>query len=163
MALTRVAWTSKTVNGILICSCSVEPTAAENDAYTLKTPTTLNPRKPWTLIYQAASTPDGQALPLEVFIGYDSDFVITGDAGTIGATSGAKFKQAFDDVVLAVPPLAYAILFDPELSEADVVTVSAIATGPKVKIPIAPYYAFNLNGGSTLPDVVNTFKIIQAQ
>ena len=51
---------------------------------------------------------------------------------------------------------------DPELAVADVVTVSAIGTGLKVKIPNAPYYAFNLNGASTLAAVTGTWKIIQA-
>lgn len=161
MALTQSQWTEKTVNNRNVISCTVVATASENDAYTLKTPKSLDPTKPWTLFYKAAATPDGQALPLDIWIGYDKDFVLSGDGSSVVATSGAKFKQVFDDVVLAVDTLIYAITFDPNLPVADVVTAVAIATGPKVKIPVAPYYAFNLNGGSTLAATTHYFKIVQ--
>lgn len=163
MALTQGAWSSKTVNGVMVASCTVVSTTAESDAYTLKTPTTLNPRKPWFLVYYASATPDGQALPLDIWMGFDSDFAITGDSTTVAATSGVQFKQIFDDVVLAVTPLFYCFEMDPALPVADVVTVAALTTGPKVRIPVAPYYAFNLDGGSTLAAVTHYFKIIQAQ
>ena len=57
------------------------------------------------------------------------------------------------------------ILFDidPDLSIAPVITVAAIATGFKIKVPVAEYYAFNLNGASTLNAVTHTFRIIQDQ
>jgi len=161
MALTQSAWSVKTVQQRMIATCTVVATTAENDAYTLKTPTGLNPTKPFTLLYKAAATPDGQALPLDLWIGYGDDFVMSGDGANVVATNGAKFKQIFDDVVLAVTPLIYTFLLDPDLPVADVVTVAAIATGPKVKIPVAPYYAFNLNGGSTLAATTHTFTIIQ--
>ena len=163
---TRGAWSSKTVNGILVASCTCVVNTAETyyDISTLKTPTTLNPRKPWTLFYQASATPDGQALPMDLFIGFDSDFSVTAN-NDAAATSGGFYKQIFDDVVLAITAsnLWYNWLMDPELAVADVVTVAAIATGPKIKIPVAPYYAFNCNGGSVLPAVSHYFKIVQAQ
>src|SRR3990167_8114111 len=123
MALTQGAWTGKTVNGSLILSCTVVSTTAENDAYTLKTPTTLNTKKAWSLIYYASATPDAQALPIDLWVGFDSDFAITGDSTTVAATSGAQFKSFFDDVVLAVTPLFYMFHMDPASSVADIVTV----------------------------------------
>ena len=161
MALTQNAWTEDFVNGVYIAECSVVNTTAENDAYTLKTPANLDPTKEWTLYYRASGTPDGQALPLEIFTGFADTFAITGDGATIGATNGGKFKQIMDDVVLAISPLWYSWKMSPSLAVADVVTVGAIATGLKILIPVAPYYAFNLNGGSTLNAVTHYFKIVQ--
>jgi hypothetical protein len=161
MALTQSAWTEGWVNGIYTAICTVISTTAENDAYTLKTPANLDGSKPWTLFYKASGTPDGSALPLQVAVGHSDNFAITGDGATIGATDGSLFKQVMDDVVLAVSPLEYSFNFNPSLGVADVVTVAAIATGLKANIPIAPYYAFNLNGASTLNAVTHTFKITQ--
>jgi len=162
MALTQSDWTVTSVNGLLKATCTVVSTAAENDAYTKKTPKQLYPKQPWTLIYSAAHTPDGQALPLDIWIGYADNFALSGDGANVVATgTGSNFKQIFDDVVLAVAPLGYTFQFDPNLAVADVVTVAAIATGAKVKVPVAPYYAFNLDGGSTLAATTHTFTIIQ--
>ena len=161
MALTQGAWGETFVNGLYKATCAVVSTTAENDAYTLKTPTNLDSSKEWTLFYQASGTPDGSALPLEIFTGFTDDFVVTGDGATIGATDGGSFAEIMDDVVLAVAPLIYSWKLDPDLTVADVVTVAAIATGLKVKIPVAPYYALNLNGASTLAAVTHTFTIVQ--
>lgn len=164
MALTQVDWSEKTINGIYTASCSVTATTAENDAYTLKTKGGLDPRKPWQLFYYTSATPDAQALPLDLWIGFGDGFVITGDSTTVAATEGAQFKSVMDDVVLAVTPLIYTFYFDPYLAVADVVTVGAIATGLKCKIPISPFgYAFNADGGSTLAAVTHTYKIVQDQ
>lgn len=161
MALTQSAWTEKFVNGLYTAYCTVISTTAENDAYTLKTPEGLDPSKPWTLFYKASATPDGQALPLDVWIGHSDTFALSGDGGTVAATDGSNYKSIYDDVVLAVDPLEYSFAFDPTQQVADVVTVAAIATGNKVKIPVAPYYAFNLDGGSTLAAATHTFRITQ--
>jgi len=161
MALTKSAWVDTTVNGKLVSTCTVIATTAENDAYTLKTSTRLDGSKPFVLYYKAAATPDAQALPLDIWIGYADTFALSGDSTTVAATSGAKFKQIFDDVVLAVNTLIYSFLIDPDLPVADVVTVAAIATGPKVRVPPSPYYAFNCNGGSTLAATTHTFVIVQ--
>lgn len=166
MALTQSVWTSKSVGQHVVASCSVTATTAENDAYTkwldLKA-MGIDSKKPYTLIYYASATPDGSALPLDLWISWDGQTEISGDGANVVCAVGAKFKQIFDDVVLAIDdtPLAYAFLLDPELAVADVVTVAAIATGPKVKIPAVPYIAFNANGASTLAAVTHYFKIIQ--
>ena len=162
MALTQGSWTEETVNGYKVLTNVVTATTSENDAYTLKTPKSLDTSKPWYLALTFSGTPDGSALPVEIWTGFSDDFAISGDAGSITATDGGKFIQIFDDCVLAVSGLNYFWLMDPNLAVADVVTVAAVATGLKVKIPEAPYYAFNLNGASTLAAVSGTWKIIQA-
>lgn len=166
MALTQTSWSAKSVGGQTVVSCSVTATTAENDAYTkwldLKS-FNLDPYKPMTLIYQASATPDGAALPLDMWVAWSGGVEISGDGATVACANGAKFKQIFDDVVLAVAttPLAYALVLDPDLAVADVVTAAAIATGAKVKVPSMPLIAFNANGGSTLAAAVHYFKIIQ--
>lgn len=164
MALTQNVWTKKSVNNDknAVFTCTVVSTTAENDAYTLPTPRELDTNRPFTLLYKASATPDGQALPLDVWGGYSDSFALSGDGSTVAATDGFLIKQVFDDVVLAVDPLVYGIYFDPDLPVADVVTVAAIGSGPKVRIPKGlPYLAFNLDGGSTLAAATHTFVIVQ--
>ena|SRR3990167_11061417 len=166
MALTQTSWTKASLGNQSIVSCSVTATTAESDAYTkwldMKA-MGLDPYRPLTLIYYASATPDAQALPLDIWIAWAGGTEISGDSTTVACANGAMFKQIFDDVVLAIDdtPLAYAFNLDPDLAVADVVTVAAIATGPKVKIPSMPYIAFNADGGSTLAAAVHYFKIIQ--
>ena len=158
MALTQSTWKSQPGGGSHISElkCNVIFTTAENDAYTIaiKVP---DPTKPWTLIVTPAATADGQALPLDMWIGYDKSFALTGNDTTVAATHGAFFKQIVDDVSAAT---ARSIMFDPNATQADVV---AIATGGlRVKPPVAPYYIFNLNGGSTLNATNCDFLIMQS-
>lgn len=163
MALTQSAWTDSKVGTLYISTCTVVATTAENDAYTLKTSTDLDPTKSWLLIYTSAATGDAQAVPLDLYCGYSASFAITSDGATIAATDGVKYKQIYDDVVLAVDPLKYVFNMVPALGVADVVAVANILTGNKINVPIAPYYAFDLNGGSTLAATTHTFKIVQVQ
>lgn len=166
MALTQSAWTVSTLGEgekkTLVATCTVQQTTSENDAYTLKTPDALNPKKPWILGLVTSATPDGEALPVDLWVGYSNSFALSGNNTSVSASgTGAKYKQIMDDVVLAVSPLMYVWQMDPNLAVADVVTVAAIATGLKVKVPVAPYYAFNLNGNNTLNAATSTWVIIQ--
>ena len=165
MALTQGNWTQKTLrnrkDNIVAWECTVVSTTAENDAYTKKTPAGLDPTKPWMLFYKAAATPDGSALPVDLWVGMGDDFALSGDGATVAATNGSNYKSIMNDVVLAVDTIRYSWMIDPDLAVADVVTVAAIATGLKVKVPVAPYYAFNLNGASTLAATTHTFTIVQ--
>lgn len=163
MALTQGAWTAKTVNKLYRATCNVAFTVAETDAYTLKTPAELDPTKPWTLIVAAAATPDAVALPLDIWVGHTNDFVLSGQGANVVATDGGMFKQICDDCVLAVTTVEYVFYMEPQLAVADVVLVSAIASGFKINIPVAPYYAFNLDGGSTLNATNMDFVIVQSQ
>jgi hypothetical protein len=164
MALTQSAWSVKTQGGKTVAQCNVAFTTAENDAYTLRTPKEIDVSKPYTLSVVCAATPDGVAVPFDLWFGYDDNFALSGNDSTVAplvANTGAKFKQIFDDVVLAVTPLTYCFTFDPNQAVADVVTVAAIATGPKVKTAPAVCHVFNFNGGSTLNATNATFTIIQ--
>lgn len=165
MALTQGAWNiqKSSDKGTAIWKCNVAFTTAENDAYTLKTPKELDTTKQWVLLVSAAATPDGQALPVDIWGGLNASFVLSGDGANVVATNGFKIKEALNDAVLAVTPLVYGITFDPVLPVADVVTVAAIGSGLKVRIPVLPYYAFNLNGGSTLNATNCDFYIVQQQ
>lgn len=152
MALTQGAWIPQVTNNgkFQVYKCNVAFTTAENDAYTLKTPKSLDTSKPWQMLMSFSATPDGQALPVDLWGGFSDTFALSGDGANVVATNGVKIKQIMDDVVLAVTPLIYTFTFDPDLPVADVVTVAAIGSGLKVRIPVFPYYAINLNGGSTL-------------
>ena len=169
-ANTVSAWTESRVGytggSLYKATCTVQADTANTDAGTLKTPRGLDVRRPWTLIFSAATTPDGQTLPLDLWYGYADDFVLTNGASACTATRGADFLQLCDDVVLAVAarPFAFSMVpsnYNDGGAVADVVAVAAIATGFKARIPAAPYYAFNLNGGSALAAVVSTYIIIQ--
>ncbi|MBT6053629.1 MAG: hypothetical protein HOG49_43180 [Candidatus Scalindua sp.] len=161
MALTQGAWTQKTVNKMYRATCNVAFTAGETDAYTLKTPTGLDPSKQWSLTVACSATPDGEALPMDIWGGHDDDFVLSGQGSNVVATNGAKLKQMTDDMVLAVTTVEHTFKIDPYLVVADVVTIAAILTGYKIEVPIMPYYAFNLNGGSTLAAENCDFTIMQ--
>lgn len=165
MSLTQGNWTQQVTGDskIMVTKCNVAFTTAENDAYTLPTPKYLDPKRPWTLLIVAAATPDGEALPVDLWGGYGSSFALSGDGATVAATNGVQIKQVLDDCVLAVTPLVYQITFDPDLPVADVVTVSAIGSGLKCRIPVFPHYAINLDGGSTLNATNADFYIIQNQ
>lgn len=165
MALTQSAWTVKTVKQkTIVATCTVVATTSENDAYTLKTPKEIDGSKPFIATLYCSGTPDGSALPIDLWVGTSDNFALSGNDSTVTATDGYKYKQIYDDCVLAVSP-ATAVTFklDPYLAVADVVTVAAIATGLKVNIPIAPYYAFNCNGASTLAAVTYYWTLVQRQ
>lgn len=164
MGLTQGAWTDHSANGKMVLECDIVQTTGETDSYTLKTPVkTVDGTRPWTLFVEAAATPDGQALPVDIWLGYEDNFALSGQGASVVAANGAMYKQVLDDCVAAVTPLAYSILIDPNLGEADVVTAAAIASGFKVCVPAAPYYAFNLDGGSTLAATTITWRIVQDQ
>ncbi len=165
MGLTQSAWDDQSVNGLLVLTCTVLQTSTETDAYTLKTPAkTIDGTKPWSLYYWASATADGQALPVDIWLGYEDNFALSGQGASVVATSGAFYKQILDDGVLAIVNFEYGHLFDPNLHKADVVTVAAIASGFKANIPAAPYYAFNINGGSTLNNAITmNWRIVQKQ
>lgn len=152
MALTQGAWTKKEAPaGYNVWECTVLDTASENDSYTLKTPAELDGTKPWHMAMSASQTIDGSAIPLDLWLGYTDDFAISGDGSTVTAGSnGYKLKAICDDAVLAVTTLKYSFMFDPNLPVADVDLVANILDGFKIRVPAAPYYAFNLNGASTL-------------
>ena len=161
MAIAQNAWTSKTVNGFMVATCTFASDASLFDTYTLKIPAgLLDGTKPWVAFFSAAATVDAQAVPLELWIGYDDDFAISGDTPML-ATNGAFYKQITDDVVLAVTTVQHVFYMHPDLGVADVVTVAAIATGYKINCPPAPYFAFAINGGSAISADLISVRVVQ--
>lgn len=160
---TQGAWSRKTVNGFMVATCIVTQSSSDEDAYTLKIPAGyIDGTRPWVMFQSASATPDQGALPLDIWIGYDDNFVLSGDDTSLVATNGAMYKEVYNDCVLAVLMKEYAYHMHPDLGVADVVTVGNINTGNKINCPPAPYYAFNLDGGSTLDDaVVMTWVVVQ--
>ena len=164
MALTQSVWTNKTVNGFMVGTCTVLHTT-DTDAYTFKVPAGfLDGTKPFTVYHNADATEDGQALPVDIWIGYDDDFALSGQGGSVVATNGAMYKQLTDDGRLAVTTVEHAYHIHPDLGVADVVAIANIGTGYKSNVPASPYYAFNLDGGSPLnTGVTTTWVVVQKQ
>ncbi len=165
MGLTQSAWAESSVNGLLVLTCTVLQTSTETDAYTLKTPArTIDGTRPWELYYWASATADGEAMPIDIWLGYEDNFVLSGQGASVVATNGGMYKQIIDDGVLAIVNFEYGHHFDPNLGVADVVAAASIASGLKANIPAAPYYAFNIDGGGTLNDAITVnWRIVQKQ
>ena len=161
MALTQSAWTSKTANGFIVHTCTVAQTASETDAYTLKTPAKFNPEKQWELYLTFSGEPDGEALPVDLWMGFSDDFALSGQGASVIATDGAKVKQILNDCESADDGITYLVwTMDPYSTVADDVTFNAGVIA-NVKVPIAPYYAFAVDGGTELLAVTATWKIVQ--
>ena len=161
MALTQSAWTEHFVNGIYVAECSVIATTAESDAYTKKTPIGLQPERPWALHFYSTIAADS-SVPIDIWVGWSDNFALSGDSTTVAATDGSNYKQIMDDAVLAILGNPYTWIIDPYLPVADVITAAAVGSGLKAKVPIAPYYAFNIDG-STLVATTSFWKITQKQ
>ena len=143
------------------CTCLID--TANVVAWTKKTPEFLKPEKPWTLLVSFSGATDTGATPLDIYLGYNSNAALSGTASAT-ASNCVKYKQVLDDCGYTDPTIAKAIIFDPSLGVADVVTIAAVANGLKVKVPIMPHYLFNITANSgQLLGVTVTFRIIQYQ
>jgi hypothetical protein len=172
MAASTVSnWTESRVgyNGTLyIATCTILQAVANTATMTKKTPLGLNVRRPWTLIVAGSAAADaGQTPVLELWGGHSDSFVNDNSASlaATAATDGAKLLDLCDDIVLCVTARPFFFHMIPIVGSAqqvaNVVTVAAIATGFKVGIPVLPYYAFGIQGDTTLDAVTVTYKIIQ--
>lgn len=163
MALTQSAWTNKTVNGFLVLTCTVTATTDEKNGYTLKTPANmLDGRRPFTVFLQCDADPDATENPMvKIGIGYADNFTMGPTTGALAVVSGSTYKQLLDDCGAAVDPTTYSFLIHPDLGVADVVLLSAIASGFKANVPPAPYYALNLASATKLDAHVATWTIVQ--
>ena len=158
MALTSGAWSKSTVTvagkTYYMATCNVVWTGnSHNDAFTLKTPTGLNTSKPFQVyVNEDADTIDGSAVVVDLWGGFSSSFALAGDGASVTATDGFEIKP----IEASVKATSGNVLCDPTLQTADVTDVH-------VKIPVLPYYAFNLDGGSTMAETAKTcdFRIIQ--
>ena len=154
--LTIGDWTGKQVGKTSVWTCTVTATTADYDIYTKKTPDDLDPHKPWTLIVNTAgATLDdtSAAIPVDLYIGFDKSFALTENNAPV-VTGGVLYKSdIFDDVRTA----CWAIQMHPNLMVAE--DVAGVAA--KCYVPIAPYYAFNLDAASVVSAGDCTFKIVQ--
>jgi hypothetical protein len=164
MAMTQNNWVKATsTDGFNKWTCTIVTGGTDlNDVYTKKTPAELDGSREWYAQVSASATADAQALPLDLWLGYNDSFALSGDGATVTAgDNGGKYKQISDDIVLAVTTLKHTFIMDPNWPIADIDTVAAILDGYHVRTPDAPYYAFNCNGGSTLASATMTFTISQ--
>ena len=162
-ANTVSAWTfPKTIGKCLVTSCTVLVDTANQMAWTKKTPPEIDCTKPMTLQVSASGAVDGQAVPLDLYIGYADNSALAGTSA-ITATAASKYKQLVDDIGYAgtLWTNVHSIALNPDQQVADVVTIAAEATGLKTKTTRAPFFLFNLNGATTLLAETVTFRIIQ--
>lgn len=154
--LTIGNWTPTSENGLAVWSCTVTATTSDLDIYTKRTPDGLDPSLPWTLFVNTASATlddTAAAIPVDLYIGYDKTFAISENNAPV-VTGGVLYKaDIYDDVRTAVG----AIQMHPNLTVAEDVA----GGGAKCYVPIAPYYAFNLDCASALSAGSCTFKITQ--
>lgn len=154
--LTIGAWTGESHNGLSVWSCTVTATTDDLDIYTLKTPEDLDTNQPWSLFVNTASaTLDGTvaAMPVDLYVGWDNQFALAANnAPTV--THGVLYKtDIYDDVRTAV---GYIQMF-PNIDVAE--DVAGVAA--KCYVPIAPYYAFNIDCASAVSAGDCTFRIVQ--
>ena len=156
MALTQGNWSVEgSFNGVTTWTCTVTVGATETDSYTLRTPVGLDPRKPWTLLVNTAGTDlDGQAVPVDLWVGTSGDAALSGQGGSVAGTDAYNFKQIIADVDPDAGVAPTACLMDPTLTTADVANVH-------VKVPVAACYIFNLDGGSAMINADCIWKIVQ--
>ena len=163
-ANTLSAWTqdqSIGKSGFVSCYCTIAVDAANVVAWTNKTPHYLDLSKPFTLLVSFSGALDTAATPLDVYLGYNENAALSGTASAT-ASNCVKFKEVLDDCGYTDPTIAKSIIFDPALEVADVVTIAAVGSGLKVKVPTVPFLLFNLTAGTgTLLAVTATFRIIQ--
>ena len=161
MALTQGAWAETFVNGLYVAKCTVTVgLTSDDDCYTYRTTNNLDPSRPWTFAFYGTAAADN-SVPIDLWVGWDHRFNLSGNGAAVTAGAyGANYKQIMDDAVLAVATAPYVFMMDPYLEVADVVTASAIATGLKIKVPIAPYYAFNVDGANLVAQA-NYFIVTQ--
>lgn len=157
MALTSGAWTEKTVNKRYVASCTVSGSTSENDLYTLKTPSGLNPTKPWTLIMNVTEdlTAAGTSA-LDIYGGHSDNFAISGNDTTVAATDGALAVAISTDVDAGG-------LFMVKVVPGDNGGLTQVTTLPAtVILPPLPYYAFNVDCTAALQDAAEVkFYIVQ--
>jgi hypothetical protein len=147
-------WTHELINNVNVWTCKVTTTTADLDLYMKKSPKGLDPTKPWTFVGNTAATSiDGQAVPMDLYIGWSDAFELTENNAPV-VTDGVLYKA---DVMDDLDAVCMAILMHPNLTVAEDVAAGAA----KCYAPIAPYYIFNLDGATALEAVTVSFKIMQ--
>lgn len=154
-------WSAGKSGEFVIAQCQVTTDANNLCLFTKKTPQSIDTTKKYTLIVEASAAQDGAAAPLAIYAGYADDFALAGTTAAPTVTSGAKYANLTDDLGYAAAAIM-SFIIDPELPVANVVTIAAVATGMKSRVPPTAYHAFSLNAASgTLLAHTLTFTIIQ--
>ena len=157
-------WTSTSLNGFAVHSCTAYTDANNEVNWTKKTPKGLDTSRPWSLIVSASAAQDGAAAPLMIWGGYSDDFALAGTTARATATDGVQIGELTDDLGYAAAVLGVHFAMSPgSTGLANVVTIAAVATGLRHNVPVFPYYAFELmaDDAATLLAHTLTFKIIQ--
>lgn len=154
-------WTTESIGDTIIARCTAYTDATNLCNFTKKVPKDIDCTKKYTLIIEASAAQDGAAAPVAIYVGYRDNFALAGTTGAPTVTSGAKYANITDDLGYAAAAIM-SFIIDPELAVANVVTVAAVATGMKSRVPPAPYHAFSMNAASgTLLEHTLTFTIFQ--
>lgn len=152
MALTQGTWKESTVNGHYVAYCDVVQTTAESKSATLKTPDGLDTSKPFLLVVNSAGkTLDDEALPVDIYAGYSTNFALEVDGATLAVTDGILLNA---DVIADVKGAVGSCIVDPNLQIAD--SAGVIVRGGNV-----PYYGFVLDGAGALAAETCRFVIFQ--
>ena len=163
-AQTQTAWTETSINGYTVLTSTSTTDTANDSNWSLKTPKSLDTTKPWSLIISSDAAQDGAAAPIMIWGGYSDDFALAGTAGRATATDGVQIGELTDDIGYAGAVTGMNFAMTPGSSGlANVVTISALATGMRHNVAIFPYYAFELHSddGGTLLAHTLTWKIVQ--
>ena len=163
-AQTQTAWTTTHLRGFNIYSSTATTDANNEVNWSLKTPTSLDTSKPWSLVVSASAAQDGAAAPLMIWGGYSDDFALAGTTARATATDGTQIGELTDDLGYGAAVAGMNFAMTPGSSGlANVVTIAAVATGMRHNLPVYPYYAFELmaDDAATLLAHTLTFKIIQ--
>ena len=163
-AQTQTAWTTTHLRGFNVYSSTATTDANNEVNWSLKTPTSLDTSKPWSLVVSASAAQDGAAAPLMLWGGYSDDFALAGTTARATATDGVQIGELTDDLGYGAAVAGMNFAMTPGSSGlANVVTIAALATGLRHNVPIFPYYAFELmaDDAATLLAHTLTFKIIQ--
>ena len=163
-AQTQTAWTTTHLRGFKVYSSTSTTDTANDSNWSLKTPGSLDTSRPWSLLISASAAQDGAAAPIMIWGGYSDDFALAGTAGRATATDGVQIGQLADDIGYGGAVAGVNFNMTPGSSGlANIVTISAIATGMRFNVPVFPYYGFELHSadGGVLAAHTLTWRIVQ--
>lgn len=155
MALTQSAWVKKTVNRRLVATCNVAGETGDADVMTVRTPTDLDPSKPFSIaVYVNEDLSASGTAAVDIWGGYsDSCSLATADVGTdcVLVHANSTDLDAGTTLVINVFPGI----------DGTVTQVTNASPGTAL-IPPFPYYIINVDLSSTLQDAATIyFTIVQ--
>jgi hypothetical protein len=155
MALTQSAWTVKTVNRRMVATCTVAGETGDADLITARTPTDLDPSKPFSIaVYANEDLSASGTAAVDIWGGYsDTCSLATADAGTdcvLVHANSTDIDAGATQVINVFPGI-----------DGTVTQVTNASPGTAL-IPPFPYYIINVDLSSTLQDAATiAFTITQ--